>query len=1115
MEQPDDFSYSAFISYEMDAGADLAVRMYEYLQYRKLPESFRNLSHTENEIGGIYLNIRRKKNTDWPTAIKEALYRSKYLIIICGKSKKELGVQSDKQAYHYLNAAVKLFLGYSSDLHSSDDVLLTDTQVNEVLHNEEKLFKLKNLIIPFVIDDDLPENHTWKRRIPQNLQHFLGIIDINRTKYIRSDCLPAVAAFHMFGLKVDTSTFEDLYYSDFLDYPLSHYDYAASVVCYHNDRTSKKNARKIYRYLRGFKVPFWYRKKEKYAEKEIENACLRLPKQPEGGTFKYLVVVPAKKGCEEERQLNTAIKSFLGYSVDDKPGSELISDSERGDILRDPIKRTLLSEYMLCYDGGSSMKNTSLPYNLRVLNTYVKIVSDKTAISAAITRFSFKKLHRYQSLKENIITIFFFLCLIIVLQTSLDYYKYNTDSVSYCKSYDCLNNMWFGALEEDEIRNRVQTYKFTFRHHRIAKVERIKSDHSHTGNNYPWDGIFPYFATYYYKDKTSLPDRIRFNFSSDSQTDEWDFSEWGKIKFSRLGGGVYKGEAVCIEDFVGFIPEGGIIRYNPFLENENLYISYCDVYYNEEGRIEKMLFKNPLQLSVKNRDGAAGFAFEYMPRESGKTFSILSGIYLIDVYGNRMANSSGICGVKIDYADGDVESITCIGLDGCARSSQSGVSSMQLGWSGGNITSVRFYNEKGQNVCSGQGVHMHEYKYNNRGYFVEICHYDEKMKRCMHSSQNYSRYAVKRNNQQNPITESYYDENNHLIEVSGGYARIERKFNSNNQLLEVLFYNKDNKLTKNRGNYARAKYEYGEDGQQTLRAYYDENNKPVCLTGGNVHKIVIERVSLDNGGNMERRLFYGIDEKSLHASLGAACHEYIYDKQARLTGERLYDHTGEPWYVDGLYSEIKNEYDLGDGWIQRFYADSVQVCTQQGYYASRVVPVKDGFLWESYLDAVDNPCAHGDGYYYRKYSKSSRELLEFYYDEYEKPCVSSLLGVYGKSQRFDEHNRLVEERLLDEHGQLTTSHANCSVIKIKYSGNALIRTVYDDKGQAALHIKGWHMQKQFFDEKGYLREVKFFDKGGAPCLNEWGYHSSSHIYDEQGNEIEVLYFDTKDNQLKL
>ena len=92
-----------------------------------------------------------------------------------------------------------------------------------------QLFKLKNLSIPFVSDHDLPENHTWKRRIPQNLQHFLGIIDINRTKYIRNDCLPAVAAFHMFGLKVDKSTFEDLYYSDFLDYPLSHYDYAASV----------------------------------------------------------------------------------------------------------------------------------------------------------------------------------------------------------------------------------------------------------------------------------------------------------------------------------------------------------------------------------------------------------------------------------------------------------------------------------------------------------------------------------------------------------------------------------------------------------------------------------------------------------------------------------------------------------------------------------------------------------------------------------------------------------------------------------------------------------------------------------------------------------------------
>lgn len=1121
MEQPgfgrsDNFSYSAFISYEIDSGADLAVRVYEYLQYRKLPESFRNLPHTENEIGGIYLNIRRKKNTDWPTAIKEALCQSKYLIIICGKSKKELGVQSDTDDYHYLNAAVKLFLGFNPDLHSSDDVLLTDAQVDEVLHNEEKLFKLKNLIIPFVIDDDLPENHTWKRRIPQNLQRFLGIIDVNRTKYIRPDCLPAVAAFHMFGLKDDKSTFEDLYYSDFLDYPLSHYDYAASVVCYHHDRASKKNARKIYRYLRGFKVPLWYRKKETYDEKEIEKVCLRLPKQPGDGTFKYLVVIPSKNRCEEERQLNAAIKSFLGYRIDDKPGSELINDSECKDILRDPIKRTLLNEYMFCYDGGWSLKNTTLPHNLRVLKPHVKIVSEKSAISAAITRFSLKKLSRYEDVKYVISIIIIFLSIILIYHKSIEYYIYNTPQYYYFKYYDYLNLSLSGVVDEDEINSYSQLYKLTRLKGRTEKIERISADGYHVGGDRPWDGLYPFYATYFFVGNVTFPGKIYFNFTSDRMTDVWDLSNYDKIKFSRLGGHLYRGEAISIEEFVYFIQEGGLIRHNPYKSEDYSCISYCDVEY-DENKIEKMYFKNAYHFPVTNSDGASGFAFEYTTGGRDGDDSLLSGIYLIDVHGNRIANASGVSGVKLDYVERDVDirKITCVGLDNEACCAKSGVSSMVLTWKNGNVNTIRFIDNNDKNVCSLDGVHMYELKYNNRGYLMECCFYDDQLKRCTHVSKKYSRLVYKRNSMQYPTEEAFYDENNHLTERFEGYARMERKFNSNNQLVEVLFYNKDNKLTKNSANYARARYEYGEDGQQKLRAYYDENNKPVCLPGSNVHKIVVESELLEDGGKKERRLSYGIDEQPLHASLGEACHEYIYDKNKRLTGERCYNHTGEPWYADGLYSEVKNEYDHGGGWIQRFYADSVQVCTQHGYYATRVVPVKDGFLWESYLDTDNKACAHSDGYYYRKYSKDARESLEFYYDEQEKPCVSTSLGVYGKSQRFDEHGRLVEECLLDEHGQLTMSHANCSIIKIEYTENVCVMTVYDDNGQAAVHVKGWHEQREYFDEKGYLLEVKFFGKGGVPCLSEWGYHSCKYSYDENGNEIEILYFDTKDNRLEL
>lgn len=201
-------------------------------------------------------------------------------------------------------------------------------------------------------------------------------------------------------------------------------------------------------------------------------------------------------------------------------------------------------------------EKTNLPHNLRVLKPHVKIVSEKSAISAAITRFSLKKLSRYEDVKYVISIIIIFLSIILIFYKSIEYYIYNTPQYYYFKYYDYLNLSLSGVVDEDEINSYSQLYKLTRLKGRTEKIERICADGHHVGGDRPWDGLYPFYATYFFVGNVTFPEKIYFNFTSDRMTDVWDLSNYDKIKFSRLGGHFYRGEAISIEEFVYFIQEG-------------------------------------------------------------------------------------------------------------------------------------------------------------------------------------------------------------------------------------------------------------------------------------------------------------------------------------------------------------------------------------------------------------------------------------------------------------------------------------------------------------------------------------------------------------------------------
>lgn len=178
-----DFEYSAFISYESHCkrSKTLAKRLWKYLQGYTLPASVDAKVYRETKIGKVFYDKEYSLQHDYLAKLLDTLKNSAYLIVISSipKSKRTPAhstEQDQSNDYRYPNAAIKLFLGYDVDFKKAEDEKLTEQQIAEIRSNPELRERLMKRIIPFVIDDDLPEDvdpHAWKERLPHNLLPFI------------------------------------------------------------------------------------------------------------------------------------------------------------------------------------------------------------------------------------------------------------------------------------------------------------------------------------------------------------------------------------------------------------------------------------------------------------------------------------------------------------------------------------------------------------------------------------------------------------------------------------------------------------------------------------------------------------------------------------------------------------------------------------------------------------------------------------------------------------------------------------------------------------------------------------------------------------------------------
>lgn len=372
----------------------------------------------------------------------------------------------------------------------------------------------------------------------------------------------------------------------------------------------------------------------------------------------------------------------------------------------------------------------------------------------------------------------------------------------------------------------------------------------------------------------------------------------------------------------------------------------------------------------------------------------------------------------------------------------------------------------------------------------------------------------------NLTNKQYFDtEGNPTVRREYDYASFENIY-ENRLLIETRYFDTEGNLVlRNDVGYAVIKMEYDQNGRETAEYYYDAFGKPVVSIKYHCAGMTY---TYDSKGNQEKISYLGLDgEVSNRDDYGCATIYQEYDDWGYLTGKSYFDADGNP--------TIRKEYG----------------------YASYHSTYKNGTIVESrYFDTSGDLIPREDyGYAITKsnYDEYGREISWLFYDENEKPVISTKYHCAGFEYVYDEKSNNVEIRYIGLDGELMKrcDYGFARVCKTYDSfGNLTGETYYDEYGYSAVWKKYGYASYQNTYENGKWIESRYFDLDGDLILRkDTGYaliqleydqfgqqilehyygideqpvlHSQfhcagiGHVYDEKGNQIETYYLGLDD-----
>ena len=149
--------------------------------------------------------------------------------------------------------------------------------------------------------------------------------------------------------------------------------------------------------------------------------------------------------------------------------------------------------------------------------------------------------------------------------------------------------------------------------------------------------------------------------------------------------------------------------------------------------------------------------------------------------------------------------------------------------------------------------------------------------------------------QENAVTETYFDYNNQPVTGAKGFVTRVRQMRKKKVLSESWYDEKGEPMFIGGETYCRVDYTYDKAGNVNREKYYDADGLPVRCKGG--YAIVYREY--DTANRLVYEKYYDTDGFAIMNSEGAVSYRYEYDDDGNLIKTTAYDYFDHEVQTDG------------------------------------------------------------------------------------------------------------------------------------------------------------------------------------------------------------------------
>lgn len=759
----------------------------------------------------------------------------------------------------------------------------------------------------------------------------------------------------------------------------------------------------------------------------------------------------------------------------------------------------------------------------------------------------------------------------IIVGGSIYIWDYNRTKVSYYKDYAEVWGVPKGIhkLSSREQKQRVYSYKFVYRKHKLQRMSYVNSKGSVVKQDNTDDIDRPADALFFYQSDGKV-DYVKVCDPSGKVLYVKDYSPDLKVATFKYDDeyGTERNLSVAASAFASAMADNS---------DGHSKISRYLLTYDDEGRVARLRYAGFQNVLVADNDGIFGKTYTYDDKNrateettigyDGKPKGLKNGFairireydkednpirytYLtidrkasgekeldvpvchnvVDKWGNvvrqqyedldgnlMLRTDIGIAGFEYTIEDGLQTMMTLIGLDG-KRGYDRGnrVSGAKTTYDErGFLTSHTYIDANNEPMQASDGTYGYQCKCDEHGNAMWVASIDKNGK-YIRGQAGYAIVRIKYDGHGNAIETSYYDEKDSLVNVDGNMAIFETAYDKMNRVVSQRNFDKDRQPAGNSNGVIAMKQDYSVQGNVVRVAYYDKTGKNLASSG---EGIAGWNSKYDDFGNETRRDFFDTQNKPTLLKDGFAGWEAAYDDRGNQLDIHYFNKAGQLCLISEGYAGIKRVYD------------------------------ERGNILEEVDYGLDKQLANGRLLIRYKYDSHDNQTEYAVFDKNGNAVLNSS-GIHRQVNKYNDRNQCVENICYGVDGKpKAVANDVYAMVKYKYNdmGDEIETSFFDVNGKPvckksehyATHRSeydnaGRVIRQTFFDEKGQPTDPAVMVPEGLCKYDQWGnmcYLASAdghgHLifntiggfcikrstFDARGNVLEESYYDQHDKPM--